>query len=87
MVAPDMEASLRAIETHGRVVDARHIETDADLPVGRLGRVVVLLAPAEEDVSERDWLAAAVHNSAFAFLADELEGIYSEADGEPFVRS
>lgn len=87
VVAPDMEASLRAIETQGRVVDARHIETDVDLPVGRQVRVVVLLAPAEEDVSESDWLAAAVRNPAFAFLADEREDIYSGEDGEPFVRS
>ncbi len=86
-VAPEMEASLRAIETQGRIVDTRHIETDADLPVGRQVRVVVLLSPAEEDVSERDWLAAAAHNPAFAFLADEAEDIYSGEDGEPFVRS
>ena len=82
-----MEASLRAIETQGRVVDARHIETDADLPVGRQVRVVVLLPPAEEDVSDSDWLAAATRNPAFSFLADELEDIDSGEDDEPFVRS
>ena len=74
------------IETQGRIVDTRHIETDADLPVGRQVRVVVLLPPAEEDFSEKDWLAA-VHNPAFAFLADEAEDIYSGEDGEPFLRS
>jgi len=82
-----MEASLRAIETQGRVVDARHIETDADLPVGGQVRVVVLLPPAEEDVSDSDWLAAATRNPAFSFLADELEDIDSGEDDEPFVRS
>lgn len=82
-----MEASLRAIETQGRVVDTRHIETDAELPVGRQVRVVILLPPGEEDLSDSNWLAAAANNPAFAFLADDAEDIYSREDGEPFVRS
>ena len=82
-----MDAPLRAIETHGRVVDARHIETDADLPVGRQVRVVVLLMTTEDDISESEWLAAAANDPAFAFLADAAEDIYSLKDGKPFGRS
>lgn len=82
-----MDAPMRAIETQGRVVDARHIETDADLPVGRQVRVVVLLPTTDDDLSESEWLAAAARNPAFAFLADAAEDLYSLEDGEPFVRS
>lgn len=80
-----MDRVLRAIETQGRVVDARHIETDADLPVGRRVRVVVLLPAVDEDPSESEWLAAASRNPAFDFLADAAEDIYSPEDGVPFV--
>jgi hypothetical protein len=82
-----MDESVRAIDTRGRVVDARHIETDADLPVGRQVRVVVLLSPADDAIPEGEWLAAAARNPAFGFLADAAEDIYSLEDGEPFVRS
>lgn len=43
--------------------------------------------PAEAEFSERDWLAAATHNPAFAFPAAEAEDIHAGEDGEPFVRS
>ena len=82
-----MDRSLRVIETDGRVIDAKHIETKAILPVGREVRVVVLVPTTEEDLSENTWLEAAQHNPAFAFLADATEDIYSLEDGEPFVRA
>ena len=78
-----MTHELYAIETAGKVIDARHIETEALLPVGRQVRVLVLLP--EEDIPEHEWLAAASSNSAFAFLADAAEDLYSLEDGEPFV--
>lgn len=77
---------VHAIETEGRIVDARHIETDANLPVGRHVRLVVLLSTSETDIAESEWLRAAARNPAFAFLTDADEDIYSLKDGEPFVR-
>lgn len=79
-----MAEALRAIETAGRVVDARHIETDTQLPVGARVRVLVLLPNDSDDLAEHDWLAAAARNPAFAFLADPVEDIYTLEDGEPF---
>ena len=80
-----MSISMRAIDTHGRVVAPRHIETDADLPVGRQVRVLVLLSATDDDFDEGKWLEAAARNPAFAFLADPAEDVYSLEDGEPFV--
>ena len=83
----NMDRPLHAIETEGRIVDARHIETAVALPVGRQVRVLVLLSAIEEDVSESEWLATAARNPVFEFLADAAEDIYTLEDGEPFVRA
>ncbi len=81
-----MTHELHAIETTGKIIDARHIETEALLPVGRQVRVLVLLPEASaDDIPEREWLIAASNNPAFAFLGDAAEDLYSLEDGEPFV--
>lgn len=45
---------------------------------------LIILLPEEDDISEKDWVRAASTNSAFDFLNDPLEDIYSEDDGQPF---
>jgi len=75
---------LRAIETTGRVVDARHIETATELPVGQAVRLVVLLPEADGDeFSEAEWREMAAHSAAYAFLADPEEDVYTLEDGKP----
>ena len=37
-----------------------------------------------DEWDEAEWLRAAIHSPAFAFLSDPEEDIYSLADGEPF---
>lgn len=39
----------------------------------------------ESEVSEREWLGAAVVGGSFDFLADPREDIYSTDDGQPFA--
>ena len=79
-----MEAALRAVEVSGQVDAARRLHVDAPLPAGGPGRVrVIVLFPDEED-SEAEWMAAAARSSAFDFLQDPAEDIYSPTDGRPF---
>jgi len=42
------------------------------------------LLPEDSDISETEWLQAAVANSAFDFLKDPEEDIYTLSDGRPF---
>ncbi len=75
----------RAIETTATMSDDRHLQLDDALPADHPRRVrVIVLWPEESDVSESQWLHAAARNSAFGFLANEAEDVYSVADGQPF---
>lgn len=75
---------MRAIETTGRVIDARHIETTSPVPVGQRVRLVIFWPSPEDDgAEESEWLASAAHNALFDFLADPAEDVYTLNDGEP----
>jgi hypothetical protein len=45
---------------------------------------VLVLCPLSDGWDEMEWLQAAAHNPAFAFLSDSEEDLYTLADGEPF---
>jgi hypothetical protein len=65
--------------------DGKHIVLDEayDLPPNANLMVTVLPASSELE-SEETWLRAASSSSAFDFLRDSAEDIYTLADGEPF---
>lgn len=44
---------------------------------------VIMLSPPDGNLDEKEWLRAAATNPAFADLSNELEDIYSIADGKP----
>ena len=77
----------RAIETTATVDDRGRLQLDEPVPADgpRRVRVIVLLPDDhQDDISEREWLAAAARNPAFDFLNDPREDVYSASDGRPF---
>ncbi|MBM3145881.1 MAG: hypothetical protein FJ010_13125 [Chloroflexi bacterium] len=58
---------------------------DSSLPFSGPKRVrVIVLSTLEDEIDEISWSQAASRNTAFAFLADPVEDIYSINDGKPF---
>ncbi|MFH2003307.1 MAG: hypothetical protein ABIK27_00950 [Bacteroidota bacterium] len=43
-----------------------------------------ILLPEETDIDEKEWLQYASQNSAFGFLKEPQEDIYTASDGKPF---
>lgn len=79
-----MDGTLKAIETTGTVDDQRQLHLDEPLPVSVPGRVrVIVLIPEASETEEREWLQAAATNAAFDFLEDDVENVYTLADGRP----
>jgi hypothetical protein len=80
---------MKAIKTTGKIDKAGVLHLDAPLePTERSVKVIVLI-PEEADRSdadreEQEWLAGISPNSAFDFLRDPQEDIYSANDGKPF---
>jgi hypothetical protein len=80
-----MEPITRAIETTGTVEDERHIALDQ--PLASLARAhvrLIILLPDDAEPDEAEWGRAAAGRSAFAFLGDVGEDIYTLDDGRPF---
>jgi hypothetical protein len=76
---------MKAIETHGIVDHDGHLVLTDRIPLPPDAPVrVIVLAPEEDEVEERDWLRSAAANEAFDFLKDPAEDIYGPADGKPF---
>jgi hypothetical protein len=76
---------LKAIEVEGTVDEEGQLHLDEPLTTLGPGRVrVILLSPDEDDLQEREWFRAASRNSAFDFLKDAEEDIYTPTDGKPF---
>ncbi len=74
-----------AIEVAGEIDEQRRLHLDAPLPVAGPSRVrVIILVPEQTDISEGEWLRAAAKSSAFDFLEEPEEDIYSLNDGKPF---
>ena len=80
-----MELAMKAIEMTGTVDEQGHLHLDEPLTVPASSRVrIILLFPEEADIDEHEWLRGATSNSAFDFLKDPAEDIYTLADGKPF---
>ena len=80
-----MDSVLRAIEVEGAIDEQQQLHLDGPLPITGPSRVrVIILIPDSADISESEWLGAAVMNPAFDFLKEPGEDIYSIADGRPF---
>ena len=82
-----MNTIAHAIETTGIVDEPRLLRLDTPLPIAPSTRLrVIILLPQESDgeFDEAEWLKAASTNSAFDFLRDAAEDIYTLTDGKPF---
>lgn len=81
-----MDPITRAIEATGTVEDERHIALDQPLRSLERARVrLIILLPEETEPDEAAWQRAASRSSAFAFLEDASEDVYSLKDGRPFL--
>jgi hypothetical protein len=80
-----MQAATQTIETMGTIDAPHHLVLDETLPITGPTRVrVIILLPEDSDIDETEWLQAAATNSAFDFLKDPEEDVYTLSDGEPF---
>ncbi|MFH1929126.1 MAG: hypothetical protein ABIK79_13290 [Chloroflexota bacterium] len=80
-----MEDAMTAIEMTGMIDEHRQLRLDGILPISGPVRVrILVLYPLIDEWNEAEWLEAAAHNPAFAFLGEPEEDIYTLADGEPF---
>jgi len=81
-----MQAATQAIETIGTIDAQHHLVLDETLPITGPTRVRVShLLPEDFDIDEAEWLQAAAANSAFDFLKDPEEDIYTLSEGERFM--
>lgn len=81
-----METTLSALELTGVIDSNQQLQFDEPLPFQTPKRVrVILLYAEDEDVNEQEWMQAASHNSAFDFLNDPAEDIYTLNDGQPLT--
>jgi hypothetical protein len=76
---------LTAIETSGTISSGHQIELDQALPENapERVRVIVLFDENGADIDDSEWLNSVSKNTAFDFLRDESEDIYTLADGKP----
>jgi hypothetical protein len=74
----------RTIETTGFVNAQHQLLLDESLPIASTHVRVILMLRDEADITEQEWLKAAASNSAFDFLKEPEEDIYTLADGKPF---
>ena len=80
-----MAGTMTAMEMTGTVDEHHQLRFDGTLPILGPTRVrILVLYPLSDEWDETEWLQAATRNSAFAFLSDPEEDIYTLADGEPF---
>jgi len=77
---------MKAIETNGFIDDkGAIILTHALEPINHKVKVIVLFEEAYETADE-SWLKAMAGNTAFSFLAEPGEDVYTPKDGKPFPR-
>ena len=81
-----MSKSMKAIEVTGQVDSEGRLHLDERLNAVHAGpvRVILLVTENPDLIEETDWLRNAATNSAFDFLNDPAEDIYSPSDGKPF---
>jgi hypothetical protein len=75
---------IKAIEAVGTIEQDRRVRLDEPLPSGVSGRVRLLILIGEDDLSEQDWMRAAVRGGSFDFLRAPAEDVYTLEDGKPF---
>ncbi len=75
---------MKAIETTGKIDKEGVLHLDTPLELKEQTVKVIVLIPEEVEIEEQEWLKAISHNSAFDFLHEEKEDIYSLSDGKPF---
>ena len=81
-----METMLSAIELLGTINEHHQIQLDEPLPIEASKRVrVIVLYESDDQINEKEWLQSASANSAFAFLDDPAEDIYTLTDGKPLL--
>lgn len=82
---------MTAIEMTGTVDENHQLKLDGVLPFAGPKRVrVIVLSPLieiAEDWNETEWLKATLNNSAFEYLHDAEEDIYTIKDGKPFYET
>jgi len=80
---------MTAIEMTGMVDENHQLHLDGVLPFAGPKRVrVIVLSTLTEDAAdwnEMEWLKTSLKNSAFDFLSDPEEDIYTLKDGKPFL--
>lgn len=75
---------MTAIETTATVDEQGQLHLHEPLRIAAKSVRVLVLLPADEELTDAEWLTAQTHNSAFYFLHDDAENIYSATDGTPF---
>jgi hypothetical protein len=80
----NMALLARSIETTGFVNDQHQLLLNESLPIASTPVRIILMFKEEADITEQEWLKAAASNSAFDFLKEPEEDIYTLADGKPF---
>jgi hypothetical protein len=86
-----MKVPMTAIEMTGTVDENHQLRLDGVLPLSGPKRVrVIVLSPLTEiteEWNEVEWLKASLSNSAFEYLRDPEEDIYTVQDGKPFYEA
>lgn len=82
-----METSHLATEAAGTINADGQIQLGEPLPLDAAKRVRVIVLCVDDDakINESDLLHPASTNTAFDFLNDEAEDIYTTEDGKPFM--
>lgn len=78
---------MKAVETMATIENKKKLILDKPLSdiIQKQNKVrVILLLPDESDISENEWLHLASKNTAFDFLKEPAENIYTLSDGKPF---
>jgi hypothetical protein len=79
-----MVANIKAIEVMGQIDGDGQLHLDESLPICPSRVRVILLFEDSDEISEQEWLRVGARNSAFEFLNEPGEDIYTLADGKPF---
>lgn len=76
---------MKALELNGFLDDKGVLKLDNPLKIINQQVKVIILIPEKDDIDDTSWLQGVSSNSAFDFLNEEGEDIYSVADGEPMI--
>ena len=77
---------MKAIEITGKIDNEGILTIDQPLKLHNKQVKIIILIPEEEDeMDDTLWLQAISSNSAFDFLEEEEEDIYTIEDGEPIT--